>query len=180
MIESSDAELARHITARAEADLAAGAEAELCRRFAFRIRLYGRRHLRDEQAAADLVQDVLLTVLEALRGGRVREPEEIGSFILGTCRLIATNQRRGGQRRAELIETFGDEPLASADADLERLRGCVERLAERDRTVVMSTFYAEQSAAEIARALETTEGNIRVMRHRALARLQACVESVAP
>jgi len=139
--------------------------------------------LGDEHAAADLVQEVLVTVLKALRAGRVREPEEIGSFMLGTCRLIVTNQKRGGRRHAEIIETFGDvlagtvAPLASADTDLEKLRGCVERLAERDRTVVISTFYAEQSAAEIARALETTEGNVRVMRHRALARLQACVES---
>jgi RNA polymerase sigma-70 factor, ECF subfamily len=32
------------------------AEAEMCRRLAPRIRLYGLCHLRDEQAAADLTQ----------------------------------------------------------------------------------------------------------------------------
>src|SRR3569833_1202069 len=39
------------------------AEAELCRRFAPRIYLYGRRHLRDEDRARDLVLVVLLVVL---------------------------------------------------------------------------------------------------------------------
>jgi RNA polymerase sigma-70 factor (ECF subfamily) len=177
VIEASDAELARHVAAGTHT-----AEGELCRRFSTRIRLYGLRHLRDEQAAADLVQDVLVTVLEALRAGRVRDPEEIGSFMLGTCRLTAMNQKRGGKRRAEMLETFGHglggavEPLTVAGADLDKLRGCVERLTERDRTVVMLTFYAEEPAEEIARALETTAGNVRVLRHRAMSRLQACVE----
>ncbi|MDB4981424.1 MAG: polymerase subunit sigma-24 [Myxococcales bacterium] len=177
MTESSDGELARHVAAGTLT-----AEGELCRRFSTRIRLYGLRHLRDEQAAADLVQDVLVTVLEALRAGRVRDPEEIGSFMLGTCRLTAMNQKRGGKRRAQMLDTFGDvlggtvEPFTIAGADLDKLRGCVERLTERDRTVVMLTFYAEEPAEEIARALETTAGNVRVLRHRALSRLQACVE----
>src|SRR5262245_29448157 len=35
-------------------------EAELYRRFAPRVRLYGRRHLQDDTAADDLAQDVLL------------------------------------------------------------------------------------------------------------------------
>ena len=40
------------------------AEAELYRRLAPRVRLYGLRHLRDAQAAADLVQQVMLITLE--------------------------------------------------------------------------------------------------------------------
>ena len=35
-------------------------EAELYRRFAPRVRLYGRRHLQNDAAADDLAQDVLL------------------------------------------------------------------------------------------------------------------------
>ena len=41
------------------------AERALCRRYAARIRLYGLRHLRDEERARDLVQTVLLGVLQA-------------------------------------------------------------------------------------------------------------------
>lgn len=40
-----------------------GSDAELVRR----IRLYGLRHLRDREAAEDLVQNVLIVTLEALR-----------------------------------------------------------------------------------------------------------------
>ena len=42
-----------------------------------RIRLYGLRHLRDEQAAADLVQQVLMMTIESLRAGKVRDPGKI-------------------------------------------------------------------------------------------------------
>ena len=65
-MEAPDGELVRLIAAGA-AD-APAAEAELCRRFAPRIRLYGLRHLRDEDRARDLVQAVLLAVLQAARG----------------------------------------------------------------------------------------------------------------
>jgi len=65
MLEDENAELVRRIAARAEGSRAA--EEALCRRFATRVRLYGLRHLRDEDRARDLVQAVLLAVIEAAR-----------------------------------------------------------------------------------------------------------------
>ena len=57
-------------------------EAELYRRFAPRVRLYGRRHLQNDAASDDLAQEVLLLKIERLRAGEVRRPEEIASFIV--------------------------------------------------------------------------------------------------
>src|SRR5262245_46108492 len=76
----------------------AAAEAELCRRFAPRIRLYGLRHLRSAAGAADLVQDVLLMTLQKLRAGALRDSGKLASFILGTCRQRVIDGRRGGHR----------------------------------------------------------------------------------
>ena len=47
---------------------------------ALRVRLYGLRHLRDHASAEDLMQQVLITTLEALRQGCLREPEKLASF----------------------------------------------------------------------------------------------------
>jgi RNA polymerase sigma-70 factor (ECF subfamily) len=157
------------------------AELELCRRFAPRIRLYGLRHLRDEAAAQDLVQEVLLAVLDRLRGGSLRDPGRLASFVLGTCRLMVTNERRGAARRAALLAAFGGA-TAAAEAtaprlDVDRLDRCLEQLAARARAVVLLTFYAGEPADGIARQLGTTAGNVRVVRHRALERLRACVEA---
>ena len=65
----SDVELVKRIGTGSDRD----AEAELFRRMAPRVRLYGLRHLRDEHAADDLTQQVLITTIEALRAARLRE-----------------------------------------------------------------------------------------------------------
>ena len=61
------------------------AETEFYRRLAPRVRLYGLKHLRDAQAASDLVQQVLMLTLERLRAGELRDPERLVSFVFGTA-----------------------------------------------------------------------------------------------
>jgi RNA polymerase sigma-70 factor (ECF subfamily) len=102
--EAADAMLAETI-ASAPAGTATDAEAELYRRFAPRIRLFGLKHLRDEAAAQDLVQQVFIVTLERLRAGAVRNVEAIGSFILGTSRTMASAQRKVGSRRTALLDS---------------------------------------------------------------------------
>src|SRR6478672_9839323 len=110
MIGAADGDLARAIAAGSPTS--DSAEAELYRRFAPRVRLYGLRHLRDEDAARDLVQEVLLVAIQKLRDGAVREPDRVASFILGTSRLLAAGQRRTERRR----ERLRDAHLAGATA----------------------------------------------------------------
>lgn len=164
--------------------LAAGdvaAEPELYRRLAPRVRLYGLRHLRDAAAADDLVQDALLMAFEMLRTGKVREPERFASYVLGCCRRIVAGQRRGAERRQRLLDRFGADlaPAAASEkpaVDLELLARCLERLPERDRSVVVLSFYVEAGSDKIGAELGLSPGNVRVVRHRALARLRACLE----
>ena len=155
-------------------------EAELYRRFAPRVRLYGRRHLRNDAAAADLSQDVLLLTIERLRAGEVRRPEEIGSFILGTSRMMAHSERRVERRREQLAARYIDTavqtaPSSIAALDAPRVAACLRGLAERDRLVVLLTFYAEREAPRIAEDLGVSPGAVRAIRHRAMARLRDCV-----
>jgi len=173
---ASDAELASAVIGAG----AAGSppeEAELCRRFGRRVRLYGRRRLRDDGAVDDLVQRVLLLLVTKLRAGEVREPERIDSFVLGTARMVTRELSRGRERPAELDEEIPC-PLSETRPDplaLDRLGECLKALAERDRTVVSLTFFQEQSAAEVGEALGMQPGNVRITRHRALVRLRSCM-----
>jgi RNA polymerase sigma-70 factor (ECF subfamily) len=158
-----------------------GAEAELCRRLGPRIRLYGLRHLRDGAAADDLVQEVLVLMLERLRTGRVREPERLASFVLGACRLVVRNQRRGRRRRDGLLDRYAAvfptrAELDPLGLDRRRLRECLSALAERDRSVLVLTFYADATSAAIAARLGTSPENVRALRHRAFVRLRDCVQ----
>jgi RNA polymerase sigma-70 factor, ECF subfamily len=181
-----EVELARAITLCAPGQ-APEAETQLYRRLAPRVRLYGLRHLRDDHAAADLVQQVLLMTIEKLRAKELREPERVISFVFGVCRMMVMDLRRGRARHDRLLQQYGQD-LQIADAaiaprlDHERVARCLDQLPERERTVLLLTFYEEQAADEVGAALGLTAGNVRVIRHRGLGRLRDCVTggSAAP
>jgi RNA polymerase sigma-70 factor (ECF subfamily) len=179
-----DSDLVRRIAAAPDGgDVAA--ETELYRRLAPRVRLYGLKHLRDAQAAADLVQQVLMLTLERVRAGKLRDPERLVSFVFGTCRMTVLELRRTGARRERLLERYADDvpvadPTTSPRLDQARLVGCLERLSERERAVLVMTFYDDQPAKDVAAALGLSEGNVRVIRHRGLERLRDCVTGGAP
>ena len=175
-VELNDAELVRQVGSGNDRE----AEAELFRRMAPRIRLYGLRNLRDEHDAADLVQQVMITTLEALRAGRLREPEKLASFVLGTCRMTVLDLRRGAQRKERLLEQFAADlpaPVQSSmpHLDHEQLTRCLRNLKERERAVVVMTFYDEQTGADAASFLGVSEANVRVIRHRAIHQLRNCM-----
>lgn len=176
------AALAARIAAAAPA-LDAAAEAQFCRRLAPRVRRYGLRHLRDAHAADDLMQLVLVRTLEQLRQGKVREPARIVSFVFGTCRMVLLELQRAASRQAEL-EPLAGELLPLADIapapqlDHRRVAHCLERLGERERSVIVLSFYEDRSADDVAQHLGTSAGNVRVIRHRSLARLRDCVDGV--
>ena len=155
-------------------------EREICMRYANRIRAYGLRHLRDATAAQELVQQVLLAVLSALREGRVKEPERLDGYVLGTCRNAVMDVRRAEARQRRLAEQTsamlpdGYEP-EWVGLDHIRLTQCLAALAARERAVVVATFIEDRSADEIGKALSLTAGNVRVIRHRALLQLQSCM-----
>ncbi len=182
-MEEDDAALAERISSCAPVRDPA-AEAELCRRLGPRIRLYGLKHLRNEAAAADLVQDVLLLTLTKLRQHELREPERVASFVLGTARPTVLDWQRGGRRRARILEAFpmdlapqDEEPPEPIDS--RRLGDCLAALPERERTVLVMTFYDDRPADAVAAELKLSAGNVRVIRHRGLERLRGCMEGAA-
>ncbi len=156
------------------------AEAALYRSLAPRVRLYGRRHLRDDAAAEDLMQHVMLMTIEKLRTGSLREPERVVSFVFGTCRMTILDSRRGALRRSELMERFGGdldpgEAEPAHEYEPEAVARCLEQLSERERSVVVLTFFDDSPADAVSRSIGISAGNVRVIRHRALRHLRACV-----
>lgn len=173
---TSDAELIRRIAAGGPD--ARAAEDLLCKRYAPRVRLYGLRHLRNEDRARDLVQAALLGVLEAARGGRIADVDKLDRFVLGTSRNVALRMRehdgRAEPRPHEELDSIAvdhPEPL-----DREALMRCIDLLEGRARMVVHLTYNEERSADEIATSLATSAGNVRVLRHRAIAALRSCLD----
>jgi RNA polymerase sigma-70 factor (ECF subfamily) len=179
--DAPEALAARRIAAAAPGH-APEAEAELYRLLAPRARRYGLRHLRDAHAASDLMQQVMALTLEQLRSGRLREPERVLSFVLGACRLTVMDFRRGERRREDLLQRYADAlPVADIHVaprlDHRRLADCLERLPERERSVIVMSFYDDQPSEVVGQQLGLSAGNVRVIRHRGIDKLRRCVDA---
>lgn len=176
-----DAALARAIAAAAP-QIDTQAESELYRRFAPRVRLYGLRHLRDPHAANDLMQQILMMTIESLRAGKLREADMIASYVLGMCRMVVLEIRRGTFRRDGLLQLYGDATEAAdvvepRGLDVAQLSRCMPQLSVRERSVLVLSFFADKPADEVAAELGLEPGNTRVIRHRALLKLRECMST---
>jgi RNA polymerase sigma-70 factor (ECF subfamily) len=128
------------------------------------------------------MQHVLIIMLESIRAGRLREPEKLASFVLGTCRMTVLDLRRGHRRRQVLLDEFAkthqiDRVAPVEPLDVLPLRNCLQRLPDRERTVIVLSFYQDQSSDEVAASLGLSSANARVIRHRALGKLRDCMEA---
>jgi RNA polymerase sigma-70 factor (ECF subfamily) len=65
--------------------------------------------------------------------------------------MMVLDLRRTGFRRSELLDQYADDvpmadPATSPRLDEARLVGCLDRLSERERSVLVMTFYDDQPA----------------------------------
>lgn len=158
------------------------AEEVLCQRFAPVVRAFARRRLRGADAVEEFSQDALLLMIEAVRQGRVEQPDRIGGFVLGICRSLAFDRARQRERRAALWQAYGPAlESVSLDAvereayEIAHLEDCLSQLSKRSRELLRLGYVEARAHEEVAAALEISPANARVMRHRTLASLRECM-----
>lgn len=157
------------------------AEREVCRRLLPAVRAFATRRLR-AASAEDFAHDVMLSLIEAMRAGRVQEPARLAGFALGICRNLARDRTRLDERRRELLQRYGFGPEDWVTDETpswvrrEHLEDCYSQLTDRARRVLRATFCNEDLDSDIARDLALTPANVRIIRHRTLAALRACLD----
>ena len=179
-------------SALVESDLLAGLRAgrddafeTLVRTHSGRMLSVCRRILRSEEEAKDAVQEAFVSAFKAMRSFE-------GNCQLGTwLHRIAVNaslmrlrsrKRRPEQSIDDLLPSFKDdghariEPqdwtpsalqLVETRETRETVRGCIDRLPETYRTVLLLRDIEELDTAETAGILDVTEGVVKVRLHRA-------------
>jgi RNA polymerase sigma-70 factor (ECF subfamily) len=154
----------------------------LCARFVPVVRAFARRRLVSNEAVDEFTQDVMLVLVEALGAGKLEQPERLPGFVLGICRNFARDRARQRERRDLLFTAYAAElePLLPAAPEkptyeILHLEDCLTSLSARAREMVRLAYVEAATPAEIARALSVSEGNARVLRHRALAALRECM-----
>lgn len=158
------------------------AESAVCARFVAAVRLFARRRLRAHDAVEEFAQDVMLTLVEALRAGKVDDPRALPGYVLGICRNLASDRVRQRERREALWEQHGVtaeslavEPPEPTSYEFIHLEDCLSQLPKRGRELLRLAYVEAHDAEAIAEQLETTAGNVRVLRHRTLHTLRDCM-----
>src|SRR5450755_2041896 len=107
-----------------------------------------RYRLRDHGAIEDIRNETFYRVFCLVDGGRVRQPEQFGSFVRGVCDRVAQESRRK-TRSAETLHGANMEPpdfrphLDKVLVEKERSElvwRAVMQLCEDDRGLILATF----------------------------------------
>jgi RNA polymerase sigma-70 factor (ECF subfamily) len=154
------------------------AEEEFVRRFSGRLMAMAVTRTRDPEAAREIVDDVLMATITALRRGTVQDTQRLGAFVHGTAVNLINNhlRSRGRQPRGEPLtdELPGRDGAESQEreADLRLLRRCVLELPERDRDILTHILVNGLGPDEIARRLGMSAEAVRQRKSRALKQLK--------
>ena len=161
------------------------AEAELVRQFYVRVRPMASVHLHGSDAAVDIAQETILATLEALRAGKLREPEKLPAYVLGIARNLINNYLRKEARGRETQDDPPDRPVGT-DPDLTRLdeqqrilvRASLKRLNRIDRRILLLTLADGMTPREIAPIVGLTPEVVRTRKSRAVQTLADEIDSV--
>ena len=134
----------------------------------------------DSALAEDAVQETL--VLAYRRLSKLRDESALRPFLAGIASRRARTLLRGARRRSAR-EMASAEPMRPARADevldasrlAARIRAALDRLPAKRQQVVILRLEGKMSDEEIAQALNTTEGSVRVLAHLGMKGLRAAL-----
>lgn len=122
--------------------------------------------INDGHRAEELAADVFRIAWEK----ELPEPPGIG-WLLATARNVVGNEYRGRRRRQELVERLKEEARHEAPGPGADQRAAVAdvlmQLKERDREVLMLSYWDDLTGAELGEALECSAAAAAVRLHRA-------------
>lgn len=146
--------------------------------YAGRTYRYFHQRLGDAQAAEDLVGDLFLKLLGAMRGFRLPRdnPERaFGGWLFRIAHNLLSDYVRKAGRSLSLPDPPAEmeNPRERAERRLEtaELRQALGALTPEQREVLLLRFSAGLTHAQAAAALGKSERAVKALQHRALARL---------
>ncbi|MEX2081264.1 MAG: sigma-70 family RNA polymerase sigma factor [Dehalococcoidia bacterium] len=132
--------------------------------------------------AEDVTEEVFLKVIDGLGKFSWRDVP-FGAWIFRIARNEVVSHARKQKTRgasSQLSDTIADASqdfvrAVEMEFTLEIVREAAARLPEAQRQVIALRFGAGLSVAETARTLNKSENNVKVLQHKAIARLQQWV-----
>lgn len=129
--------------------------------------------------AEDLTEEVFLRVLDAIERFQWREaPFSAWLFRIAHNAVISQRRKEGARGRtsplseALPVDSQGPEEMVENRLALNEIMKAAETLPEAQRRVISLRFAAGLTVAETARAMGKGEGNVKVIQHKAIAKLR--------
>jgi RNA polymerase sigma-70 factor, ECF subfamily len=132
--------------------------------------------------AEDLTTEVFMKVLEAIERFEWREaPFSAWLFRIAHNAVISQRRKDGARGRSAplteglALDSQGPDELVENRLALNEIMDAARKLPEAQRQVIALRFGSGLSVAETARAMNKGEGNVKVIQHKAIAKLREMV-----
>lgn len=153
------------------------AEEDFVRLYSGRVRGMVAARVYDREAVLEIVDDVLMAVLQAIRRQALRDAHRLSAFVYATARNLINNHIRSRLRTppTSAIESdlTGPDPVESLERRdrMRKLARILAGLDGRDRTILSLALVGGLGAAEIATRLGMTTEQVRQRKSRAVKRV---------
>ncbi|MGA2737297.1 MAG: sigma-70 family RNA polymerase sigma factor [Bryobacteraceae bacterium] len=143
-----------------------------------------RYRLYDHNAIEDIRNETFYRVFCLVDGGRVREPEQFGSFVRGVCDRVAQESRRKANL-TEPLSVAGIEPpdrqphldaLLVENERIDLVWRAVRKLSAEDRRLIVEMHCEERDRRQMARERGISPTGLNVRLCRALKRLRLHIQ----
>jgi RNA polymerase sigma-70 factor (ECF subfamily) len=129
--------------------------------------------------AEDLTEEVFLRVLDAIERFQWRAaPFSAWLFRIAHNAVISQRRKQGARGRSSPlsdalpVDSQGPEEMVANRLALNEIMKAAETLPDAQRRVISLRFAAGLTVAETARAMDKGEGNVKVIQHKAIAKLR--------
>ncbi len=129
--------------------------------------------------AEDLTEEVFLRVLDAIERFQWRQaPFSAWLFRIAHNAVISQRRKEGARGRpsqlseALPVDSQGPEEMVAKRMALNEVMKAAETLPDAQRRVIGYRFAAGLTVAETAQAMGKGEGNVKVIQHKAIAKLR--------
>ena len=147
---------------------------------------YAAFHLPGE-LAEDAVAEIFVKAWEKMHKYKVRKEIPFAAWLFRIARHKVIDVYRSRRVYAEVPEEVSDpDVLNRAESRTERqemirmVRAAMEKLPRRYREVLLLSFVSDLPHSAIARVLRMTEGGVRILKMRALRKLETLLPSDLP
>ncbi|MFQ6093692.1 MAG: RNA polymerase sigma factor [bacterium] len=185
----TDVELVRRIEEEGD-DWNTPSVTALYRKYFGSVYCFALQRVKNPEAAQDIRQDTLTAVIEAIKGKKVKDAQNLSGFVRGVCRnkvmhFLGQEERverlnemedMAEDRGNELQRLVAEEEAEILDNKKRAVQECIKRLNQSRQNILILYFYENLSTAEIARRMGITTGNARKRKHDALAALKKCLK----